>query len=189
MFWLTFVFCLQHIRVQRRVCSTSGHPQPCGVPRKFTDSGILRLTCGTLWLVQEFILFFKTMEEIFFKVKRYMNSFQKLDSHQRNISTVANMWKGFFFRSRKHAKRIFFFQKSVTSKWVLFFVLWWRSGFDLSFVIRDPEIESCCSNTLQGRRRDLSSQEASLIWHNTIVLFFKSWRQTNKIFFFLSWNR
>ena len=43
------------------------------------------------------------------------------------------------------------------------FVLWWRSGFDLSLVIRDPEIESRCRNALQGRRRDLSSQEASLI--------------------------
>ena len=44
-----------------------------------------------------------------------------------------------------------------------FIVLWWRSGFDLSLVIRDPEIESRCRNALQGRRRDLSSQEASLI--------------------------
>ena len=49
-----------------------------------------------------------------------------------------------------------------------YFVLWWRSGFDLSLVIRDPEIESFCRNALQGRRRDLSSQEASLIWYNTI---------------------
>ena len=38
-----------------------------------------------------------------------------------------------------------------------------NSGFDLSLVIRDPEIESRCRNALQGRRRDLSSQEASLI--------------------------
>ena len=35
--------------------------------------------------------------------------------------------------------------------------------FDLSLVIRDPKIEPCCRNALQGRRRDLSSQEASLI--------------------------
>jgi len=43
------------------------------------------------------------------------------------------------------------------------FVLWWRSGFDLSLVIRDPEIKSRSRNALQGRRRDHSSQEASLI--------------------------
>ena len=42
-------------------------------------------------------------------------------------------------------------------------VLWWRSGFDLSLVIRDPEIESRCRTALQGRCRDHSSQEASLI--------------------------
>ena len=42
-------------------------------------------------------------------------------------------------------------------------VLWWRSGFDLSLLIRDLEIESRCKNALQGQRRDLSSQEASLI--------------------------
>ena len=42
-------------------------------------------------------------------------------------------------------------------------VLWWRSGFDLSLVIRDPKFESRGRNALQGRRRDLSSQEASLI--------------------------
>ena len=47
-------------------------------------------------------------------------------------------------------------------------VLCWRSGFDLSLVIWDPEIKSCCSNAPQGRRRDLSSQEASLIWYNLI---------------------
>ena len=35
--------------------------------------------------------------------------------------------------------------------------------FDLSLVIRDPEIESRSRNALQDRRRDLSSQEASLI--------------------------
>ena len=45
----------------------------------------------------------------------------------------------------------------------LILVMWWRSGFDLSLVIRDPEIESRCRNALQGRRKDLSSQEASLI--------------------------
>jgi len=42
-------------------------------------------------------------------------------------------------------------------------ILWWRSGFYLSLVIRDPEIESRCRNALQGRRRDHSSQEVLLI--------------------------
>ena len=60
------------------------------------------------------------------------------------------------------------FQKWVAVNKDLPGVLWWRSGFDLSLVIRDPEIESCCSNALLGRRRDLSSQEALLIWYNTI---------------------
>ena len=42
-------------------------------------------------------------------------------------------------------------------------ILWWRSGFDLKLVLRDPDIESRCRNALQGRRRDHGSQEASLI--------------------------
>ena len=45
----------------------------------------------------------------------------------------------------------------------LYNYLCWRSGFDLNVVTRDPEFDSCCRNALQGQRKDLSSQEASLI--------------------------
>ena len=58
------------------------------------------------------------------------------------------------------------FQTGISHEGIFLPVLWWRSVFDLRLVIRDPEIESCCSNALQGRRKDLSSQEASLIWYN-----------------------
>ena len=55
-------------------------------------------------------------------------------------------------------------------KLTISFVLWWRSGFDLSLLIWDPEIKSCCRNALQGQRTDLSRQEALLIQYNTITI-------------------
>ena len=55
---------------------------------------------------------------------------------------------------------------NITEKDLAFF--FGGGGIDLGLVIQDPEIESCCRNALQDRRRDLSSQEASLIRYNTI---------------------